>query len=77
MPNSLKTVLLLGTLTGIILWIGQSMAGPQGLQIAFLFAALMNFGSYWFSDKIVLAMYGARQVSEAEAPRLYLSLIHI
>ena len=71
MSNSLKTVLLLGTLTGIILWIGQSMAGPQGLQIALLFAAFINFGSYWFSDKIVLAMYRARQVSEAEAPGLY------
>ncbi len=71
MSNSLKTVLLLGTLTGLILWIGESIGGTQGLQIAFLFAVLMNFGSYWFSDNIVLAMYGARQISEAEAPMLY------
>jgi len=67
----LRTTLLLGTLTGIILGLGQWLGGSQGLVIAFVFAILMNFGSYWFSDKIVLAMYGARQVSEAEAPMLY------
>ena len=67
----LRTTLLLGALTGIIMAIGQLLGGSQGLVIAFIFAALMNFGSYWFSDKIVLSMYGARQVSEAEAPMLY------
>jgi heat shock protein HtpX len=51
--------------------IGQWLGGSQGLVIAFVFAVLMNFGSYWFSDKIVLAMYRAREVSEAEAPMLY------
>jgi len=51
--------------------IGHLLGGSQGLVVAFIFAAVMNFGSYWFSDKIVLSMYGARQVSEAEAPMLY------
>ncbi|MCS6924511.1 MAG: zinc metalloprotease HtpX [Candidatus Binatia bacterium] len=67
----LRTTLLLGALTGLIMAIGQWLGGSQGLVIAFVFAALMNLGSYWFSDKIVLAMYGAREVSEAEAPMLY------
>ena len=66
-----RTTLLLGALTGLIMGIGQMLGGSQGLTIAFVFAILMNFGSYWFSDKIVLAMYGARQVSEADAPMLY------
>lgn len=67
----LRTTLLLGALTGIILWFGQFLGGPDGLVIAFVFTVLLNFGSYWFSDRIVLAMYGAHQVSEAEAPGLY------
>jgi heat shock protein HtpX len=67
----LRTTLLLGALTGIILGIGQWLGGSQGLVIAFVFAVLMNFGSYWLSDKIVLALYSAREVSEAEAPMLY------
>src|SRR5262245_22485303 len=67
----LRTTLLLGALTGLIMGIGQWLGGSNGLIIAFIFALLMNFGSYWFSDKIVLAAYGARQVSEAEAPLLY------
>jgi len=75
MSNSVKTVLLLGLMTGIILWIGQLFGGPQGMVIAFVFSLLLNFGSYWFSDKIVLAMYRARQVSEAEAPELH-GIVH-
>jgi heat shock protein HtpX len=67
----LRTTLLLGALTGIIMFIGQWLGGSQGLVIAFIFAVIMNFGSYWFSDKIVLAAYGAQPVSEAEAPGLY------
>lgn len=67
----LRTTLLLGALTGIIMGIGQFLGGSQGMTIAFVFAIIMNFGSYWFSDKIVLAMYRARQVNEAEAPMLY------
>lgn len=67
----LRTTLLLGAMTGLIMALGQFLGGSQGLTIAFVFAILMNFGSYWFSDKIVLASYGARQVTEAEAPVLY------
>lgn len=67
----LRTTILLGALTGIIMAMGQWLGGSQGLTIAFIFAVVMNFGSYWFSDKIVLAAYGAKQVSEAEAPTLY------
>ena len=71
MSNTLKTTLLLGLLTGIILGIGQLFGGSQGLAIAFVFAVVLNFGSYWFSDKIVLAMYRAREVQSGEAPELY------
>jgi heat shock protein HtpX len=71
MSNTLKTTLLLGLLTGIILGIGQLFGGSQGLVIAFVFAVVLNFGSYWFSDKIVLAMYQAREVQPNEAPELY------
>ncbi len=71
MGNSLKTVLLLGLLTGILLGIGQLFGGSQGLVIAFFFALLINFGSYWFSDKIVLAMYRAKEIGPGEAPELY------
>lgn len=62
MGNNLKTALLLGTLSGLFLLVGQAVGGQSGLIVAFCFAALMNFGSYWFSDKIVLAMYRAREV---------------
>jgi heat shock protein HtpX len=71
MSSTLKTTLLLGLLTGLILWFGQFLGGSQGMTIAFVFAAIMNFGSYWFSDKIVLAMYGARPVGMNDAPELY------
>jgi heat shock protein HtpX len=58
----LKTALLLGTLSGLLLVIGELLGGADGLIVAFLFAVIMNFGSYWFSDKIVLRMYRAQQV---------------
>lgn len=62
MPNGLKTALLLGALSGMLLLIGDMLGGQQGLIVAFGFAALMNLGSYWFSDKIVLRMYRAQEV---------------
>jgi heat shock protein HtpX len=62
MANGVKTVLLLGALSGILLVIGELAGGSQGLVIAFAFAIVMNIGSYWFSDKIVLRMYRAKQV---------------
>ncbi|MGH7478048.1 MAG: zinc metalloprotease HtpX [Candidatus Methylomirabilales bacterium] len=70
MANTFKTIFLLGTLTGLLVVFGNYFGGTQGMMIAFLFALLMNFGAYWFSDKIVLRMYRARQVTEAEAPEL-------
>jgi heat shock protein HtpX len=69
--NSLKTALLLGALTGLLILIGGYFGGQQGMVIAFVFAMVMNLGSYWFSDKIVLRMYRAQEVTEQEAPELY------
>ncbi len=69
--NSLKTALLLGGLTGLLLVAGQAMGGEQGMIIALVFAVAMNFGSYWFSDKIVLRLYRAREVDRSSAPVLY------
>jgi len=71
MGNSIKTAILLGALTGLMMFIGRYLGGNQGMVIAFAFAIIMNFGAYWFSDKIVLKMYRARPVSEAEAPDLH------
>jgi len=69
--NTIKTGILLCALTVLLMIIGGYFGGRQGIVIAFIFAMVMNFGSYWFSDKIVLKMYRARQVSEGEAPELY------
>jgi heat shock protein HtpX len=69
MPNGLKTVLLLGLLSGLLLAIGEFLGGANGLVFAFVIAAVMNFGSYWFSDKIVLKMYRAQEVGAGH--RLY------
>jgi heat shock protein HtpX len=70
MANNLKTVLLLGLLTGIILFIG-SFWGQQGLTIALVMSIAMNFASYFFSDKIALSMYHAQQVTREQAPKIY------
>ena len=69
MPNGLKTALLLGVLSAIFLFLGEAIAGGDGLVIGLFIAAAMNFGSYWFSDKIVLAMYRAKPVGPGH--RLY------
>jgi len=71
MSNTLKTTLLLGLLTGLLMWVGQLLGGTQGLAVFFVFAVVMNFGSYWFSDRIVLAAYGARELPEQDAPDLF------
>ncbi len=76
MANNVKTVLLLGLLTGLILFIG-SFWGQGGLTIALFMSIIMNFGSYFFSDKIALSMYGAKPVSREEAPRLYAMLDYL
>ncbi len=70
--NQLKTVLLLGTLTGLLIVIGGALGGENGMIIAFAIAVAMNFFSYWFSDKIVLGIYRAKELSESDAPRLFL-----
>ncbi|MEW5807368.1 MAG: zinc metalloprotease HtpX [Acidobacteriota bacterium] len=71
MANSFKTAILLGLLTGLILVVGSLLGGQQGMLIALVFAGIMNFVSYWFSDKIVLAMYRAKEIQESEAPDLH------
>ena len=71
MTYMIRTALLLGLLTGILIFLGNVVAGKTGMLIAFVIAALMNFFSYWFSDKIVLSMYGAREISYEEAPWLH------
>ena len=62
MGNTFKTALLLGLMSGVLLVLGDYLGGSGGLMIAFVFAIVMNFASYWFSDKIVLKMYGAKPV---------------
>jgi len=69
--NQLKTVVLLGLLGGLFILIGAMIGGKNGALLALGFAVLMNVGSYWFSDKIVLRMYNAQEVTEAELPDLY------
>ena len=69
--NTLKVGLMLIALTAIFVVMGRVIGGQQGMIIAFLFAIVMNFGSYWFSDRIVLGMSGARPLSEPDAPELY------
>ena len=71
MGNLLKTAVLLAALTSLVVLIGGAIGGQQGMVIAFVLAIAMNFGSYWFSDRIVLAMYGARPIDESQAPDLY------
>ncbi|MEN6549531.1 MAG: zinc metalloprotease HtpX [Armatimonadia bacterium] len=69
--NFVKTVLLMGLLTGLFIFVGDQIGGRQGMYIALVLAAGMNLISYWFSDKIVLAMYRAQPVDETTAPALY------
>ena len=71
MGNLIKTGFLLVVLTCLLILIGGAVGGRQGMAIAFVLALVMNAGSYWFSDRIVLGMYGAQPVTEAEAPQLY------
>jgi heat shock protein HtpX len=75
MSNVFKTGLLLAVLTVMLVLIGGAVGGRQGMLIAFFVAVAMNFVSYWFSDKMVLAAYGAQPIEEASAPRLY-AIVH-
>src|SRR6516225_1461340 len=69
--NYLKTAFLLALMTGLIMVVGGLLGGERGMLIALVFAGVLNFVSYWFSDKMVLAMYRGREVSPAEAPRFH------
>lgn len=69
--NTLRTAALLTALTLLFVFVGQAVGGQSGAVFAFGIALVMNFGAYWFSDKLVLKMYRAQPVSPSEAPRLY------
>jgi len=69
--NTMKTFLLMGVLTVLLILVGGYLGGQNGMFIAFIFAAVMNFGSYWFSDKIVLRMYGAQELQPTDNPTLF------
>ena len=69
--NSVKTVGLLTLLTVLLMYIGRLIGGPSGMMMAFMFAIVMNFVSYWYSDKIVLAMYKAQEIDPSSQPELY------
>lgn len=71
MTSQLKTLLLLSLLTGLIVVIGRVLGGSTGMVLAFGFALLMNVGSYWYSDKIVLRMYKAQELEPADAPAVH------
>jgi len=71
MDNRVKTFILLAGLTVLMVLIGNALGGRGGMQIALIFAVAMNFISYWYSDKIVLRMSGAQEVSPDEAPELH------
>ncbi|MFH1187605.1 MAG: hypothetical protein V1688_01950 [bacterium] len=71
----LKTTILLGGLTGLVIAVGYYFGGQNGALVALLLSAIMNFGSYWFSDKIVLALYKAKEISFG-GKVVYRCLIH-
>jgi len=69
--NTFRTTILLAVLTALLMWIGNMLGGGQGAIIALLIAGGINFFSYWFSDKIVLKMYGGQEVTAQDDPELY------
>ena len=69
--NFLKTTILLATLTGLLVAIGGLIGGTGGMIFALIFAGVMNFTAYWFSDKMALRMAGARQIQESDDPHLF------
>jgi heat shock protein HtpX len=71
MTNSMKTVVLMALMMGLLLFLGDWIGGEQGLMMAFVFSLAMNFGMYWFSSKIVLMTYRAKEATEADAPKLF------
>jgi heat shock protein HtpX len=71
MENQLRTTVLLAAMTAVIMWVGNMLGGRSGMMIALVFAGGMNFFSYWYSDKLVLKMYKAREATPEEAPMVY------
>lgn len=69
--NIFKTTILLLCLTLLLVWVGGMLGGKNGMIFALVFAAIMNFGAYWFSDKIVLSLYQAKEVSRESSPEFY------
>jgi len=69
--NSIKTVFLMSLMMALFLLVGYAIGGNGGMTIALILSLVMNFGSYWFSDKIVLSMYRAKQITRADAPKFY------
>jgi len=69
--NGLKTVFLMSAMMALFLLVGYAIGGKSGMTIAFVFSLVMNFGSYWFSDKIVLAMYKAQPINREQSPKFY------
>jgi len=69
--NAVKTTLLMTVLTVLLILVGSLIGGNQGMIFAFIFALVMNFGSYWFSDKIVLAMYRAKEITSDQNPTIF------
>jgi heat shock protein HtpX len=69
--NTMKTFLLMGLLTVLLVFVGRLLGGQSGMVMAFFFALMMNLGTYWFSDKLVLRMYKAQEVTRAESPDLF------
>lgn len=69
--NTFRTVILLAVLTALLVWVGDMLGGRQGAIIALVLAGGMNFFSYWFSDKIVIKMYGGQEVTAQDDPELY------
>ncbi|MBI2161411.1 MAG: hypothetical protein HYU25_13725 [Candidatus Rokubacteria bacterium] len=67
----MKTVILLATLTAVLVWAGDTLGGQTGLLTALVFAGVMNFGAYWWSDRLILRMFNAQEVTEREAPALH------
>ena len=75
--NMFKTTFLMTLMTILLVFAGSALGGSNGAMVAFVISVAMNIGSYWFSDKIVLRMYGARAVDAAEAPMLHEIVVHL
>jgi heat shock protein HtpX len=73
--NTMKTTILMAVLTVLFVLVGNAIGGQNGMVMAFLFAVVMNFGTYWFSDKMVLRMYGAQELTQTDNPQLF-QMVH-